>query len=139
MSAPPGARACLTEDELLALATGALADDGAAETHLASCALCVALMAAAARATPLRAWDALVGATLGPYRLDELIGAGGMGAVYRALRNDGLFDQRVAIKFIRPLHRSLPAEAMQAWPVARTVNRGSAEGAALIAQSSSAA
>ncbi len=49
---------------------------------------------------------------IGPYRLDELIGAGGMGAVYRALRNDGLFDQRVAIKFIRPLHRSLPAEAM---------------------------
>lgn len=40
---------------------------------------------------------------------------------------------------LAPMMQSLPAEAMQAWPVARTVNRGSAEGAALIAQSSSAA
>ncbi len=40
---------------------------------------------------------------IGPYALDELIGSGGMGAVYRARRNDGLFDQTVAIKFVRPL------------------------------------
>ena len=38
---------------------------------------------------------------VGPYRLEELIGAGGMGSVYRAQRNDGLFEQAVAIKFIR--------------------------------------
>jgi serine/threonine-protein kinase len=40
---------------------------------------------------------------VGPYRLDELVGSGGMGAVYRASRSDGLFDQTVAIKFVRPL------------------------------------
>lgn len=40
-------------------------------------------------------------AQVGPYRLDELIGTGGMGAVYRAHRNDGLFDQQVAVKFVR--------------------------------------
>jgi eukaryotic-like serine/threonine-protein kinase len=38
---------------------------------------------------------------VGPYRLEALIGAGGMGSVYRAARDDGLFDQTVAIKFIR--------------------------------------
>lgn len=36
------------------------------------------------------------------YRLSELIGAGGMGAVYRAERDDGLYAQTVAIKFLRP-------------------------------------
>lgn len=35
---------------------------------------------------------------------------------------------------LAPLMRGLPAEAMQAWPVARTVNRGSAEGAELISR-----
>lgn len=42
-------------------------------------------------------------AQVGTYRLAELIGAGGMGSVYRAQRCDGLFEQAVAIKFIRPL------------------------------------
>lgn len=40
---------------------------------------------------------------------------------------------------LAPMMQGLPAEAMQAWPVARTVNRSSAEGVALIAQSSSTA
>ncbi|MBM4384462.1 MAG: serine/threonine protein kinase [Deltaproteobacteria bacterium] len=39
---------------------------------------------------------------IGPYRLAELIGVGGMGAVYRGERDDGLFEQTVAIKLIRP-------------------------------------
>ena len=38
---------------------------------------------------------------LGAWRLDRLIGAGGMGSVYRGLREDGLFEQTVAIKVIR--------------------------------------
>jgi tetratricopeptide (TPR) repeat protein len=37
---------------------------------------------------------------IGPYRLDRLIGRGGMGAVYLAHRADGQFEQRVAIKLI---------------------------------------
>jgi serine/threonine-protein kinase len=38
---------------------------------------------------------------IGPYRLTTLIGRGGMGSVWRAERDDGLFDQSVAIKLIR--------------------------------------
>lgn len=51
-------------------------------------------------------------AQVGPYRLEELIGSGGMGAVYRASRNDGLFEQTVAIKFVRPLGPRVPVEAL---------------------------
>jgi serine/threonine protein kinase len=43
----------------------------------------------------------LVGRRLGPYELLEQIGEGGMGAVYRAVRADGLYDKQVAIKHIR--------------------------------------
>ncbi|MGH1421169.1 MAG: protein kinase domain-containing protein [Hyphomonas sp.] len=39
-----------------------------------------------------------IGETLSVYRLDEIIGRGGMGIVYRASRIDGEFDQSVAIK-----------------------------------------
>ena len=39
-----------------------------------------------------------VGSTVGPYRLVEHIGEGGMGNVYLAERADGLFRHRVAIK-----------------------------------------
>ncbi len=39
-----------------------------------------------------------VGRRIGPYRLSEIIAVGGMGTVYRGLRDDGRFDQQVAIK-----------------------------------------
>jgi serine/threonine-protein kinase len=51
-------------------------------------------------------------AQIGPYRLQELIGAGGMGSVYRGQRNDGLFDQAVAIKFIRPTRGLVEVEPL---------------------------
>ncbi|MBL8231871.1 MAG: serine/threonine protein kinase [Bryobacterales bacterium] len=38
------------------------------------------------------------GEHIGPYRLERLIGAGGMGSVYLASRADGEFHQQVAIK-----------------------------------------
>ena len=40
-------------------------------------------------------------ARIGNYRIIDEIGRGGMGLVYRAARDDGLFDQHVAIKIIR--------------------------------------
>jgi serine/threonine protein kinase len=39
------------------------------------------------------------GLKAGDYRIDRLIGSGGMGSVYLAHREDGEFQQRVAIKF----------------------------------------
>ena len=39
---------------------------------------------------------------LGPYRTVRLLGRGGMGAVYLAVRTDGAVDRQVAIKVIHP-------------------------------------
>ena len=46
--------------------------------------------------------DSLVGERIGAYELTELIASGGMGEVYLALRADGQFSSRAAIKVIRP-------------------------------------
>ena len=43
----------------------------------------------------------LVGETIGRYRVSDVIAVGGMGAVYRAEREDAGFRQEVAIKVIR--------------------------------------
>lgn len=40
------------------------------------------------------------GTQVGNYRIGELIGTGGMGAVYQAERADGTFERTVAIKFL---------------------------------------
>src|ERR1035437_6584954 len=42
------------------------------------------------------------GRRLGPYEILREIGRGGMGTVYLGRRNDGLFQQRVAIKVVTP-------------------------------------
>jgi len=54
----------------------------------------------------------LVGQRIGNYRIVELVATGGMGAVYRAERDDGQFQQTVAIKI-------LPAWAADRHTVAR--------------------
>jgi len=41
------------------------------------------------------------GTRVGPYRIEALVGEGGMGRVYRARRADGAFDQTVAVKVVR--------------------------------------
>lgn len=46
------------------------------------------------------------GERLGPYRILEEIGRGGMGVVYRAVRDDEHFQKEVAIKVIEPGMRS---------------------------------
>lgn len=42
------------------------------------------------------------GESIGAYRLLELLGRGGMGAVYRAERSDGAFEKEVAVKLMKP-------------------------------------
>lgn len=45
--------------------------------------------------------DALVGRSIGPWRITGILGHGGMGAVYRVDRDDGAYTQRAALKLIR--------------------------------------
>ena len=45
--------------------------------------------------------ERLIGARLGPYKVEAIVGHGGMGAVYRASRDDAEFRQQVAIKLVR--------------------------------------
>lgn len=45
--------------------------------------------------------NVMIGRRVGAYRLEEEVGRGGMGVVYRAVRVDGEFDQTVAIKLIK--------------------------------------
>ena len=44
----------------------------------------------------------LAGQVIDRYRMESLIGCGGMSAVYRASRIDGAFDEAVAIKLLNP-------------------------------------
>lgn len=44
--------------------------------------------------------EGLLGREVGGYRLDALLGQGGMGVVYRAVRNDGEIERAVALKLV---------------------------------------
>ena len=56
------------------------------------------------RLADLPAPEARHGERVGPWRILEELGRGGMSVVYLAERADGLFDQRVALKFLRVAH-----------------------------------
>ena len=43
----------------------------------------------------------IVDRRIGPYKLVRRLGQGGQGAVFEAIRDDGTFDQRVAIKIVK--------------------------------------
>jgi eukaryotic-like serine/threonine-protein kinase len=90
---------CVGEDELLELARGdrALGETPAVEAHLADCPACSALLCTllAGRRDEGARRD-LAGRTLGPYRLDALVGSGAMGEVYRGW--DLRLHRHVAVK-----------------------------------------
>jgi serine/threonine-protein kinase len=46
--------------------------------------------------------DPMVGRTIGAYRLETLLGRGGMGAVYLARRADDEYEQQAAVKLLHP-------------------------------------
>jgi len=52
------------------------------------------------------------GARIGPYRVVEELGRGGMAIVYLAERADGEFEQSVALKIVRPDHDSPLAQEL---------------------------
>ena len=56
--------------------------------------------------------DRRIGERLGPYRLTERIGRGGMGVVYLAERCDGAYEQAVAVKFMPKFVSSEASRAM---------------------------
>jgi len=45
--------------------------------------------------------DAIIGSRLGAWRIQRMIGHGGMGDVYEAMRAEGDYEQRVAIKLLQ--------------------------------------
>ena len=83
---------------------------------------------AAAEATPGQAARGVLDAAgsaldvppdrVGPYRVLGLLGRGGMGAVYRAERADGAFEQTVALKLV---HQGLPASARRRFLAERQI------------------
>ena len=98
-------RECVDAPELRAELEALFASDEALAQHTARKAV-GQLDAMLLDAQP----ESLVGAQVGHYTLIKPIGAGGMGAVYLAERNDGVVQQRVAIKF---LARDLLAEGFR--------------------------
>jgi Tol biopolymer transport system component len=54
--------------------------------------------------------ERLIGTRLGSYRLEAIAGYGGMGAVYRAYRDDDEYHQKVAIKLVRAAAESRYAQ-----------------------------
>jgi serine/threonine protein kinase len=59
-------------------------------------------MAGAVEALEEKLMDALAGQRLGPFEVGRRIGTGGTSTVYEAWRRDGHYEQRVAIKVVRP-------------------------------------
>ena len=68
---------------------------------------------------------------LGPYRIGALLGAGGMGRVYRAERIDGVFDHTIAVKLMKrprlPAHEVAEQFARERQILARLQHRNIAQ------------
>ena len=58
-------------------------------------------MVAGAEAWAIATEEQAIGTRMGRYRITGFLGRGGMGAVYRAVRDDAVFEKEVAIKLLR--------------------------------------
>jgi len=91
--------ACAGDDALRAEVEGLLAADESGHSLLDAGAADAGLMDLVPPAVPLE--DTVVGKRIGPWRILQPIGSGGMGAVYLARRDDGEYRQTAALKLIR--------------------------------------
>jgi len=107
--------ACPSENQLLDAMEGRLpaSERAKLDAHVEECGVCRELLAASLHATTTlieaedkpkrartRSSDSLLGATVGEYVVEQMIGSGGMGIVYRG--SHPVLGKPVAIKILRP-------------------------------------
>jgi serine/threonine protein kinase/TolB-like protein/Tfp pilus assembly protein PilF len=93
--------ACAGDDALLREVKSLLSSYHGGGDFLESPAFGLSAFDLASRALERDEESSAVGARVGAYRLAREIGRGGMGAVYLAVREDGQYEQRVAVKLIK--------------------------------------
>lgn len=101
-------RAAGADAALLAEVRALLATDARADTTLEGIVGAAAAGLLAERAGMRDAW---IGRRLGPWQIEAHLADGGMGAVYRAQRADGVYEQTVAVKLLGPVRMSPAAAA----------------------------